>query len=544
MFSDPFQILSNPERLASELMAMAFKCRLGDEELKQGIRVPFKFRKLLKAKKKKRPSLTPSGHLLASFLANRFFNGQACRFEFSVPKAVFLRKKETQKSYPFAGLSNAEKIDKVREGNAEFFSHWRMIGSVPIHDALVHRVLLSHLRQRIDPYFSDFSHAYRADPRRFSVMSAVRQYEELGAIHPFIVKLDIVRFFDTIDHQTLAKLCRNMLHQAQFSRNESNKLMVVIEKFMACAPRMLGYDPPVRRRSSKVVGPGGGIFSLLGGLALRFKNVVWKFVSSVLGKMSNAVGCFPGHSKGIVQGGALSTMLSNIYLHHFDKFMEKKGWRYLRYADDIVIFCHSYPQAVQRKDEAEQFLLAALKLTCGDKVKVCEPFLDMDYLGCAFKNGIKSIRQKTIDKFRRKIKRLTRIGQISQKSGAPCKPTYVIQRINNQLGFIRPPTAKSGGKRKCRFRVKYCWAKFIAAHHREFDGLDQEFKKMDRWIRSRLLKYWCAVRKCAVPTSKSEIHKMNRKFTRLGLRTVMEAYRRARAAMLAKQVDNGNRADS
>lgn len=490
MSPDPFSILANPELLGVELIAMATQCRLDDEGLEKGTRIPFKFRKLLKCKKCERPSLTRSGQLLVSCIANRFSGGLPDRFDFSVPNPIFLKKKDHGKGYPHANLSNADKLGLARAGDAQFLSYWRLIGPVPIHDALVHRVFLAHLRQRIDPLFSDSSHAFRADAGRFSVVSAVRCYEKLATTHSHIVKLDIVRFFDEIDHAILGNLCRKMLEQAGFESLESDKLMNVLEKFMACAPRML----------------------------------------------SRGAGATAVSQKGVVQGGALSTLLSNIYLHRFDRVMEDNNCRFIRYADDIVIFCQSLEEASDRREVAERFLLADLKLRCGEKVLVSEPFHGVDYLGCKFEDGRKLIRQKTIEKFKKKVKRLTRLGQKTKK-GSPCKPTYVIQRINNQLGFITGSNSDSGKRKKCQFRVKYCWARFIAAHDREFDGLEEQFRQIDRLIRYRVRRYWYAFRKRDVPWNNQLIARSNRLFSRLGLRTTMEAYRRARSAMKRRQTE-------
>ena len=64
-------------------------------------------------------------------------------------------------------------------------------------------------------------------------------------------------------------------------------------------------------------------------------------------------GSIMGRTKGTPQGGVISPLFANIYLHHaFDKWMDESYPKnpFERYADDIVIHCHS-------KGEAEQLLM-------------------------------------------------------------------------------------------------------------------------------------------------------------------------------------------
>ena len=67
-------------------------------------------------------------------------------------------------------------------------------------------------------------------------------------------------------------------------------------------------------------------------------------------------GSIRGREKGTPQGGVISPLLANLYLHHaFDKWMEHSNFNnpFERYADDIVIHCQSKAEAVK--------LLAALE---------------------------------------------------------------------------------------------------------------------------------------------------------------------------------------
>jgi RNA-directed DNA polymerase len=65
---------------------------------------------------------------------------------------------------------------------------------------------------------------------------------------------------------------------------------------------------------------------------------------------------------GVPQGESLSPLFANIYLTPLDKFFEESGFRFVRYADDIVIFTKSEDEAKKALLDMEQFLISRLKL--------------------------------------------------------------------------------------------------------------------------------------------------------------------------------------
>jgi RNA-directed DNA polymerase len=65
---------------------------------------------------------------------------------------------------------------------------------------------------------------------------------------------------------------------------------------------------------------------------------------------------FLGADSGIPQGGVLSPMLANFYLHEFDRLMLRRGFNLVRYADDFVVMCESEERASQAHDSAKVIL--------------------------------------------------------------------------------------------------------------------------------------------------------------------------------------------
>lgn len=70
--------------------------------------------------------------------------------------------------------------------------------------------------------------------------------------------------------------------------------------------------------------------------------------------------------RGVPQGGVLSPLLANLYLHAFDQFVLTKSDGYVRYADDFIIFCPTREKAEQLLESARTFLQERLKLTLNE----------------------------------------------------------------------------------------------------------------------------------------------------------------------------------
>ena len=138
---------------------------------------------------------------------------------------------------------------------------------------------------------------------------------------------------------------------------------------------------------------------------------VLKLISQFLksGVLENGV--FYESSSGSPQGGVISPLLANIYLHPLDEIMMARGHRITRYADDFVICCKTKKGAERILKSVKKLLEGQLKLVVHPtKTKIvdnlCEPFT---FLGYTFKNGYyHTPSNKAVIKFKEKIKDVTK----------------------------------------------------------------------------------------------------------------------------------------
>ena len=114
---------------------------------------------------------------------------------------------------------------------------------------------------------------------------------------------------------------------------------------------------------------------------------------------------------GMPQGGPLSPLLSNIMLNELDKELENRGHRFVRYADDCMIFCKSKKSAERTLENIIPFIEKKLFLKVNRKKTEVSHINKVKYLGYAF-YGCKGkcklrVHPKSVTKMKNKIRELT-----------------------------------------------------------------------------------------------------------------------------------------
>lgn len=122
-------------------------------------------------------------------------------------------------------------------------------------------------------------------------------------------------------------------------------------------------------------------------------------------------GLFARTEIGVPQGGPLSPLLSNIMLNELDKELGRRGHRFVRYADDCMIFCKSRKSAERTLKNIVPFVEGKLFLKVNqDKTQVAY-FNKVRYLGYSFYRYRGECRfrvhSKSIVKMKKRIKELT-----------------------------------------------------------------------------------------------------------------------------------------
>ncbi len=231
--------------------------------------------------------------------------------------------------------------------------------------AVVDRVCQQALRQVLEPIFeptfSEVSFGFR--PERSAHMAMRRIWGQMQEGGRWIVDADIADFFGTISHDRLVAL--------------------VVE----------------RVADSKVLGL---IRQMLTAGILRD-------------------GVYESTIAGTPQGGVISPLLSNIYLHVFDEQMQRAGFQLTRYADDWLCVCRTREEAERALASARAVLEGQLGLRIHpEKTRIVHVSQGFEFLGykiglgrgLRFKPGGIGLyaipRQRSIDRFKDKVRALTR----------------------------------------------------------------------------------------------------------------------------------------
>ena len=223
----------------------------------------------------------------------------------------------------------------------------RQLGIPTIMDRMIQQAISQVLTPVFDPHFSESSFGFR--PGRSAHQAVRKVLKDIREGYRYAVDIDLEKLFDTVDHDVL---------MSRVSRRVRDKgLLRLIGRYLRCG-------------------------------------VV------VNGRLNQT-------PKGVPQGGPLSPMLSNILLDDLDKELEKRGHRFARYADDLIILVKSQRAASRVMASISRFLERKLKVKVSrDKSKVTRA-QDSSFLGFTFTRMKLTATEKAIHGFKTKLRRLT-----------------------------------------------------------------------------------------------------------------------------------------
>lgn len=245
----------------------------------------------------------------------------------------------------------------------------RQLGIPSVVDRLIQQALLQQLTPIFDPLFSDYSYGFRPGRSAHDAVKMARSHVEAG--YRWCVELDLEKFFDRVNHDIL----------------------------MACVARHV-EDKQVLKLIRRYLEAG-----VMSGGIIRQRR------------------------EGTPQGGPLSPLLSNILLDEFDRELERRGHRFVRYADDANIYVRSRRSGERVLKSIEGLLAQRLKLTVNrDKSRVAVSW-KCDYLGYGMswhQQPRLRVANKSQARLRDRLRELLR-------GARGRKMAYTIERINPVL---------------------------------------------------------------------------------------------------------------
>jgi RNA-directed DNA polymerase len=227
----------------------------------------------------------------------------------------------------------------------------RKLGIPTVLDRFIQQAVLQVLQRRWDRTFSQHSYGFR--PGRSAQQAVAQAQHHIADGYGWVIDLDLEQFFDRVNH---------------------DKLMGRI----------------AQRVDDK-----------------RLRKLIRAFLNA--GVMEN--GLVSSSVEGTPQGGPLSPLLSNLVLDELDRELERRGHRYVRYADDSNIYVRSERAGHRVMASVTRFITTQLKLTVNaSKSAVARP-QERKFLGFSFTAGPevkRTIAPQAIDRFKARIREITR----------------------------------------------------------------------------------------------------------------------------------------
>jgi len=223
----------------------------------------------------------------------------------------------------------------------------RLLGIPTVTDRLVQQAIAQVLTPIFDPTFSDWSFGFRPGRNAHQAIKQVQAYVKDG--YRIAVDLDLAKFFDTVNHDVLMGLLRRTI--------ADKRLLALIGRYLRAGVLVGEHIEP----------------------------------SDV----------------GTPQGGPLSPLLANILLHQLDQELERRGHRFARYADDLVILVKSQRAGERVMRSITRILHTTLRLTVNPAKSKVAPMSECSFLGFTIKGKKLRWTDKALANFKHRVKELT-----------------------------------------------------------------------------------------------------------------------------------------
>jgi len=274
----------------------------------------------------------------------------------------------------------------------------RPLGIPTVKDRIAQAAVRGILEPIYEKEFCDCSLGFRKGKSQIDAINKIEEYKEQG--YKWVLDADIKGFFDNIDHELLIEFIKQKVTDGW--------VIEIIKSWLTMGVMKDGEYIPTE--------------------------------------------------KGTPQGGVISPLLANIFLHQFDKVMVERGYKLVRYADDFVVMTKSKRKAKRAYEVVKEIITEELKLELHPEKTVITNFgegfvfLGFEFIAWRYKRP----RKKSLEKFKDKVRKVTKRNQ-------PWKVESIIKRLNAKI---------------------YGWANYFG-----HGNVKKLFRRLDEWIRMRLRSY-------------------------------------------------------
>ncbi len=226
----------------------------------------------------------------------------------------------------------------------------RKLGIPTVLDRFIQQAVQQVLQKQWDAAFSEHSYGFRPGRSAHQALAQAQQY--IAAGYTWVVDFDLEKFFDRVNHDKL---------MGQIAKRvEDKRLLKLIRAFLNAGVMEDGLVSP-----------------------------------SV---------------EGTPQGGPLSPLLSNLVLDELDRELERRGHRFVRYADDCNIYVRSERAGQRVMESVKRFIAVRLKLKVNESKSAVAKPQERKFLGFSFTGGKelkRKIAPKALDRFKKRIREFT-----------------------------------------------------------------------------------------------------------------------------------------
>lgn len=227
----------------------------------------------------------------------------------------------------------------------------RTLGIPTAVDRVLQQAITQVLSPIFEPQFAETSYGFRPKRSAHDALRKCKEYANEG--YTYVVDMDLEKFFDTVNQSKMIDLLSRTI--------KDGRVVSLIHKYLTAGAVSKG-----------------------------------KFEETELG---------------LVQGGNISPLCSNIMLNELDRELERRGIKFVRYADDMLLFARTKRSAQRMLEHILPFIEGKLQLRVNREKTVVAYIGKIKFLGYGFypsKDGIKlRVHAKSISKMKARVKELT-----------------------------------------------------------------------------------------------------------------------------------------